>query len=152
MTMPVRSLIMLHHSLTKDGTTVSWPAIRRFHTQTQGWQDIGYHFGLELVADPDPAFPPGLEILVGRPLTLAAAACPQGLANLRAFHICVVGNFDLEAPSQALLDRLAGGIVRPLMEAFHIGPQGIVGHRDFNPQKTCPGTLFNLDILRGMIS
>lgn len=140
----MKSIIMLHHSLTKDSETVSWGAIRRFHTETQGWKDIGYHYGVELVGDQ-------YEALVGRPENQVAAACKEGGMNTLAIHICCVGNYDLVAPPLAMLERLRDSLLRPIMERHHITPDHILGHRDFAPYKTCPGTMFDLDVVRKMV-
>lgn len=143
--------IMIHHSLTPDGATVSWPAIERYHRETQGWQDIGYHAGVECVtANPDLAAY-AYQALVGRPGFADAAACPQGDMNRLALHVCCVGNFDLIPPPAEMLAVLVRRIVMPWVAQYNIPADRIVGHRDYNPAKSCPGRLFDLDILRRMI-
>lgn len=141
--MLIRSHIMVHHSLTRDGTTVSWGAIRRYHVEQRGWRAIGYHYGVELVGD-------YYEALLGRSELERAAACPQGQMNLRALHVCCVGNFDLEPPPRAQLESLVELVIKPAMAEYGIPPEHIVGHRDFNPAKSCPGRLFDLEVVRRM--
>jgi hypothetical protein len=143
--------IMIHHSFTEDGNTVSWPAIEKYHKETNGWNDIGYHAGVELVTSNPELQKYRYQALMGRSLKYQAAACPEGNMNRIALHVCCVGNYDLIAPSQELLDVLVSRILRPWMAMFDIPPTHIVGHRDFNPAKTCPGSLFDLDYLRGMV-
>ena len=151
--------IVIHHSLTPDGLTVSWNAIRRYHTsyrlegltidpaQVNGlldagmpvqrpWTDIGYHFGIELV---DARY----EILTGRMMTETGAHCTQQRMNQRALGVCFVGNFD-ETPVP--VPQLAAGLklVRSLMEVFGITLGRVYGHRELAPYKSCPGRKFDL--------
>ena len=130
--------IILHHSLTKDSETVSWNAIRKYHTETCGWSDNGYHYGLELIND-------HYEILVGRPL-VRIGAHTRGY-NRGSIGICLVGNFDLSSPPQKQWD-LCIQLVEDLMAIFKISKKGVFGHTEFNPHKSCPGRNFDLDAFR----
>lgn len=138
------SHIMIHHSLTKDGDTVSWPAIRKYHKETNGWKDIGYHFGVEWA---------GLEIeaVIGRPLDLVGAHCKEGGMNKKAIGICLVGNYDLYPPSSMHLSVLANRVVVPLMRMFKIPKSNIVFHREYATYKTCPGRMFEKKMILNLI-
>jgi len=132
--------IMLHHSLTLDGQTVSWNAIRRYHMQDLGWQDIGYHFGIELIGD-------HYEILAGRMLDEPGAHCKEQDMNRKSIGICFLGNFDLEQPAQKQWE-LGLKLVRSLAGIFEIPRNKVTGHREYAPYKSCPGTRFDLDRFR----
>lgn len=125
--------IMLHHSATPDGRTFSWQAIRRYHTQHNGWLDIGYHFGIELVRDE-------YEVLVGRPLSMPGAHC-KGM-NTRAIGVCFVGNYDEIEPPEEMLRIAIHRLIGPLMVMLGIPSSNILYHRDY-AVKTCPGTKFS---------
>ena len=148
-----RQFIMVHHSLTKDSGTVSWWAIEKYHREDPKhlWRDIGYHAGVELVtADP------GLvgyeyQALLGRPESAVAAACPQGGMNELALHVCCVGNFDLAPPPPGLVRCLVRRVLLPWMSEYGIPPERIVRHHDFNPAKSCPGTQWDMGLLRRMV-
>lgn len=142
--------VMLHHSLTKDSGTVSWGAIRRYHVETLGWAGIGYHFGIEFVADPGVSDGGSYEVLLGRTLDRTGAHCYQAGMNRRAIGICLVGNFDLAAPCEASL-AVATSLVRWLLSLIGKGAEAIIGHRDFAPYKSCPGSRFDLDAFRGRV-
>lgn len=144
--------IILHHSLTKDGETVSWAAIEKYHRETNGWRDIGYHAGVELVTGNADLVGYAFQGLVGRPPSAVAAACPQGNMNVLGLHLCFVGNFDLAPPSDEILRRAALRFILPWMSEHGIDVERIKGHRDFNPAKSCPGRLFDIDRVRRMVS
>lgn len=131
--------IILHHSATKDGLTVSWNAIRRFHTVECAWSDIGYHFGIELVADPgDPAG--SYEILMGRMPDQGGAHTKD--QNQQSIGVCFVGAFDDEPPPERQWKQ-GLRLVAWLCRQYNFGPADVYGHRDF-ANKTCPGLKFDL--------
>jgi len=138
-----RTHIMLHHSLTRDGQTVSWGAIRRHHVGTRSFREIGYHYGVELVGD-------HYEVLMGRSELDPAVACPEEEMNARALHVCCVGNFDDAPPPSAMLEAVVGLVILPAMVEYGLPPERIIGHRDIDPTRTCPGSLFDLEIVRRM--
>ncbi len=136
--------IIIHHSLTKDGLTVSWEAIRRHHMETMGWSDIGYHFGVELMPDGN------YHILTGRPLNKEGAHCKEEKMNHFGIGFCFVGNFDEEVPPMAMLVK-ASVYIKGLMELFNIIPANVRGHRDYATYKSCPGRKFDMTIFRDLL-
>lgn len=129
--------IILHHSLTKDGKTVSWAAIRRYHVHYMHFHAIGYHFGIELVNET-------YEILMGRMMNVPGAHC-RGV-NDRSLGICFVGNFDIDTPEDSQL-MVGKNLVRSLLDIYGLDRDAVKGHRDFS-EKTCPGELFPIDEFR----
>jgi hypothetical protein len=130
---------VIHHSLTEDSGTVSWDAIRRYHVETNGWNAIGYHFGVEMIGG-------RYEILFGRPLRQDAAAVKEAGMNKKGIHVCCVGNFDQHPPHPEMW-QLTAELVSVLCAMLKIPNRRIFGHRDF-AKKTCPGRQFNLDTFR----
>lgn len=138
--------IIVHHSATKDSGTVSWNAIRRFHVGTNGWRDIGYHFGVERVTDG--AGQSSVEVLLGRPWTEPGAHTVGH--NADSLGVCVVGDFDA-GPVPADVWEKTVQLVAGLCLRLNIGVEQIFGHRNF-AKKTCPGNLFDVDALRSAVA
>lgn len=134
---------VLHHSLTKDGQTVSVPAIRRYHTQVHGWDDIGYHALVELAGNE-------FEAIIGRPWDYQGAHCGQAGRNHDTWGICLIGNFDMAPPPEEQLDVAFRRILVPLarIHGMRLDRSTVTFHRHHAMDgRTCPGRMFTEQML-----
>ena len=145
--------IVIHHSLTKDQTTNDWDSIKKYHLSS-GWQDIGYHFGIERIGE-------DWTYQVGRPLSMTGAHT-KGF-NETHLGICVVGNFDNQ-PMLNVQKFLLCSLVREIQRMTGISKSNVIGHWESyiilgqaNTQweaqkiKTCPGLQVNMDKIRSYL-
>jgi len=140
----VPTKVICHHSLTKDSGTVSWGAIRKYHTQTlkRPYIDIGYHCGVELVKSGEELY---FEALMGRMWTESGAHCRGH--NGDSLSICFIGNYDKEVPKKGMME--AGAKVIALwLDLFNLSINDIYSHHNFAPHKSCPGKLFDMEYLK----
>ena len=135
--------IILHCSATRDSGTVSWNAIRNYHIVDRGWDDIGYHFGIEEVGS-------DLVILQGRHPLDRGAHCRSAGMNNKSIGVCVVGEYDDEPPSKHRL-AVTVDLLTKLCFCYSLVPRNILGHREMDRRKTCPGLSWNLDALRASV-
>lgn len=113
-------------------------SIQRYHQETQGWSDIGYHY----IIGPD-----GL-VYEGRDVMLIGSHCggtpPRGsmrvFGNTGTIGISVIGDYDTEKPTPEALNAL-NRLVGYLQARFYINAE-LTGHfQAWAPvaPKTCPG-------------
>lgn len=140
------SKIIIHHSATPDGVVSDWGAIRHYHMAINGWADIGYHFGVELISDA--AGRKHWQWLAGRPLWQSGAHTVGQNAN--GIGVCLVGDYDKLPPVPEAMACLAHGVAQ-LCLLHGIAVDQIFGHRDF-AQKSCPGKLFDLSSFRQRVA
>lgn len=130
--------IIVHCSDTPDRPNVSWDDIKRYHTEDLGWQDIGYHYGIEMIGG-------DYALVVGRPHSMVGAHCRW--RNSVALGLCIVGEYDTLPPSP-LLWEITVETLAHLCQAFDIDPHNVKGHREYDDGKTCPGIKWDLVKLR----
>lgn len=133
--------IIIHHSACMDSNALEWSAIRRYHIVNNGWADIGYHAGVEMVAG-------SYEALYGRPLDSPGAHALGH--NKESLGICLVGDFTSAPPPDEQM-AVAARIVNLWLRLFGIPVDAIFKHSDVN-ETECPGAAFPwarfMDIIR----
>lgn len=135
--------IVVHHSDTLDGPEVSWGAIRKWHVEHNGWRDIGYHAGCELVGD-------RYEILMGRAWNEEGAHVVGH--NRLALGFCFVGDFTKTPPPPTQLTSGAK-LLRYWMWLFSIPIERVYPHKALNPDLTeCPGAAFPWPLLHELLA
>lgn len=125
--------IVPHHSLTYDKMLLNdWKWIKYYHTKILGWDDVGYHAGIEFIDGK-------LVYHKGRSLDTDGAHC-LGM-NEKAIGICLIGNFDLFEPSHQQYFALAS-LTRSYQNKFNIPLLNVQPHW-FHKDKSCCGKRFN---------
>jgi len=133
--------IIIHHSLTSDGQVVDWKAIRKYHIETNKWNDIGYHWGIELVGNK-------YVVQKGRAEYVVGSHCLG--QNDKSIGICVVGNYDLGEPPEAALNLLAE-LCADICKRYKLTSNDIFTHNRFASYKSCPGRRFPMDKLKSKV-
>ena len=139
--------IIIHHTF-KHGIPDSpefldWSGIVNYHKGILGWDDVGYHYGIERVAH-------RLVICPGRTTLREGAHCKAQHMNYRAIGIACVGNYDSFPPDEKLYSLTAHLCHFLVCKYPAIKVDRVLPHSDFSG-KTCPGTKFDMDKLRGLI-
>ena len=60
--------------------------------------------------------------------------------NKDTLHICLAGNFDIDVPTQAQINKLRSWLAEK-MRKFGLSADTIYNHRDLQINRTCPGCL-----------
>ncbi len=136
--------LIVHHAAGTNASS-NWSGVVRsiwdYHVNTNGWDDIGYNWLID---------PNGL-VYEGRGDNIQGAHfCGN---NGGTAGICMLGNFNLVAPSTAALDQLKQMLswkacdinIDPIAMTFHASSNktlaNISGHKD-GCNTECPGDLF----------
>ena len=133
--------IIVHHSLTPDGGTLSWSAIDNYHVNILGFNDIGYHSGIEQVRG-------RLVCLHGRPNWMPGAHTKG--QNSSSLGFCFVGNYDNTSPSEAKLRMAARDVMVDWCLRYGIKVKDIYGHYRY-ANKSCPGEMFSISRLQRIV-
>jgi N-acetylmuramoyl-L-alanine amidase len=119
--------IIVHCADTPEGRDVCAAEIKRWHTKERGWNDIGYHYVIDLDGTIEP----------GRPIEVAGAHCTGN--NADSIGICYVGGCDAKMqPKDTRTEEQKASLITLLkyLVAKYPGAK-IYGHRDFS-SKACP--------------
>jgi N-acetylmuramoyl-L-alanine amidase len=135
--------IVIHHSASPSGSMMVFD---REH-KAKGWDGVGYHF---VIGNGTNSGDGQIEVTPRWPVQKwgAHAKTADNRYNEYGIGICMVGNFDVERPTQKQLASLAR-LVAYLSKTYHISTTNVIGHRDTKPTE-CPGKFVSLPIIRQM--
>lgn len=131
--------IVVHHTASDHG---DYQTVRRAH-HARGWAEIAYH---AVLSNGSTDVPFGHLYPTWRyRLGLWSVATRSLRFNVRALHLCVVGNFEQSAPSARMQGAL-GHALSELIARHGISRSRIYLHRDCSAT-ACPGRYIDRDKL-----
>jgi hypothetical protein len=133
--------IVIHHSASPAGSA----SVFDKEHKAKGWDGVGYHF---VIGNGTNSGDGQVEVTARWPVQKwgAHAKTMDNRFNEYGIGICLVGNFDSTRPTAAQLKSLTR-LTAYLMQAYHISPQNVVGHRDTKATE-CPGRFVNVAAIR----
>ena len=122
------TLIVIHCSAVRPDQTSSAKEIEKWHKE-RGFNGIGYHYVIRRNGEIEP----------GRPEWMIGAHCLHH--NAHSIGVCYEGGLDIRGQPADTRTAEQKAAMRRLLEELHQRyPRAlIVGHRDLNPGKKCPG-------------
>lgn len=120
--------IIVHCSATPEGKDIKTETIRGWHIKGNGWNDIGYHYVIELDGS----------VHKGRDESKVGAHC-QGY-NFNSIGVCYVGGVakDGKTPKDTRTEKQKESLLALLKELKAKYPRATIhGHREF-AAKACP--------------
>jgi len=134
--------VILHHTWRPSAAQYRGRAtiqsIYRYHTQTNGWRDIGYHY---LIG-------PNGDIWAGRPVAEDGAHVQN--RNRGTIGVSLILDGNVEELSEAQRHSLVV-VLRMCLDRFKLHTGQLNFHRDYSP-KSCPGTKLNKAMVRTWVS
>ena len=128
--MRIITLIILHCSAVRPDQTSSAAQIDTWHRRDNHWKfGIGYHYVVRRDGSIEP----------GRPEYMVGAHCKNH--NAHSIGVCYEGGLDIRGQPADTRTEAQKASLRRLLEELHKRyPRAlIVGHRDLDPTKECPG-------------
>ncbi|MFW5682507.1 MAG: peptidoglycan recognition family protein [Phycisphaeraceae bacterium] len=101
--------------------------VRSIHVDRRGWGDLGYHFIIDRAG----------RVWEGRDIRFQGAHVKDN--NEHNIGVMVLGNFDLQRPSDAQLRSLVQ-TVHTLAQRYRISAHRVQTHQEINPT-ACPGRM-----------
>ena len=122
------TLIVIHCSAVRPDQTSSAKDIEKWHKDRK-FKCIGYHYVIRRNGEIEP----------GRPEEQIGAHCVNH--NAHSIGVCYEGGLDIRGQPADTRTAEQKAAMRTLLEQLHQRyPRAlIVGHRDLNPAKKCPG-------------
>ena len=121
-------MIVLHCSATREDKRYTAEDCRRDHVLNNKWQDMGYHYYIELDGT----------LKNGRPESVEGAHCK--CHNRHSIGICLEGGLDRDGQfADTRTDRQRATLKELLGRLKTVYPKAlIVAHHELNPSKYCP--------------